>query len=64
MLILLLATFGVLVWSDSANVPIKAVRDSFRDVASSFWWLLALAGLEVLRQLNYLIQEHSEAYYR
>ena len=64
MLFLLLATFGVLVWSDSSNVPIKAVRDSFRDVASSFWWLLALAGLEVLRQFNYLVQEHSATYYR
>jgi ATP-dependent Zn protease len=63
-LFLLLTVFGVLVWSDNSNVPIKAVRDSFRDVAHDYWWLLALAGLEVLRQLNYLIQEHSPGYYR
>jgi cell division protease FtsH len=63
-LLLLLLSFGTLVWSDSSNVPIKAVRDSFRDVATNYWWLLALAGLEVLRQLNYLIQEHSTSYYR
>ena len=62
-LFLLLLSFAVLVWSDSSNVPIKAVRDSLRDVAHDYWWLLALAGLEVLRQLHYLIEEHSPAYY-
>ena len=62
-LFLLLVSFGVLVWSDNSNVPIKAVRDSLRDVAHDYWWLLALAGLEVLRQVHYLIEEHSPAYY-
>jgi ATP-dependent Zn protease len=36
-----------------------AVREAVRDYA----WIIALAALEALRQLHYLIQEHSPAYY-
>jgi cell division protease FtsH len=52
------------VWTTSVN-PIggpfsDAVRIALRDYA----WIIILAGLEFVRQMHYLIEEHSEAYYR
>ncbi len=41
-----------------------STRDILIMTRQRYWWLLVLAGLEVLRQLNYFIQEHSPAYYR
>lgn len=64
-LLLLMGAFFILAWTDNASgAPIKEWRDSLRDTAAKYWWLLALAALEVLRQVHYLIEEHSPAYYR
>ena len=35
-----------------------------REAARSKWWIFVLAGLEIIRQLSYLVQEHNEAYYQ
>ena len=40
--------------------PIEAARHATREYA----WLLALFALEALRQLHYLLEERSKAYYR
>jgi ATP-dependent Zn protease len=50
------------VWTtvNSVGGPISdAVREAVRDYA----WIIALAALEALRQLHYLIEEHSPGYY-
>jgi cell division protease FtsH len=54
----------VLVWSELANFPILPVSYAARDQLYRGRWVLALFGLELLRQINYLIQEHSSGYYR
>jgi ATP-dependent Zn protease len=52
-----------IVWSD-----LRALSPPFADVVqialNDYGWLLVLAGLEVLRQIHYLIEEHSTTYYR
>jgi cell division protease FtsH len=67
-LVLLLAGLWVaglaIVWTTSVN-PIggpfsDAVRIALRDYA----WIVALACLELVRQIHYLIEEHSAGYYR
>jgi cell division protease FtsH len=51
------------VWTD-----LRALGAPFEDVVrialNDYGWLLVLAGLELLRQFHYLIEEHSKAYYR
>jgi cell division protease FtsH len=63
---LLLGGFLLLVWSDMAASPSGnlSFREALRDNVQSRWWLLALAGLELVRQFHYFIQEQSPAYYR
>ena len=39
-------------------------RSALQEQVSKRWWLLALAALEVLRQLHYYLQEQSKGYYR
>jgi ATP-dependent Zn protease len=53
-----------IVWTTSVN-PIggpfsDAVRIALRDYA----WIIVLACLELVRQIHYVIEEHSESYYR
>jgi len=53
-----------IVWTTAVNPlggPLsEAVRIALRDYA----WVMVLVGLEVLRQLHYLFEEHSKGYYR
>jgi cell division protease FtsH len=63
-LLLLLGAWVVLTWSELAGNPILTLRDAVRDSVRANGWLLILAGLEVLRQVHYLIQEHAPGYYR
>src|SRR5438552_9797196 len=55
--------FGLSVWSETGDNPILPVSEAFNSVLRSRWWLVALAALEVLRQVHYLIAEHWSAYY-
>jgi cell division protease FtsH len=63
-LVLFAILFFVLVWSAMADNPLLPFVDSVRLQVQSRWWLLALAGVEVLRQLHFLISEHWSAYHR
>jgi len=63
--ILFVGAFMVLVWATMAQYsPIITFTDAFRTTLKGSWWLLLLAGLELLRQINYFIEEKSERYYR
>jgi cell division protease FtsH len=52
-----------LLWSKGSQFPEIPLVDLLRIAARDYGWLLALAGLEVIRQLHYLLEEHSPRYY-
>ncbi len=59
-ILLLLVTVAVFLWWHSLSEnPLLSVRDATHDLWTGRWWLLALAGLELLRQLHYVVSEHS-----
>jgi ATP-dependent Zn protease len=63
-LLLLAGLWGFLLWAKIDDVPIMSVRDAARDTLEAKWWILALAGLELLRQVHYLISEHWSGWHR
>jgi cell division protease FtsH len=63
-LILLVAIWFILVWSVMANNPLVGFSDAMKIELRSGWWVFVLLGLEVIRQLHFLLAEHSAAYYR
>ena len=52
------------VWTTTVNPIGGPFSDAVRIAMHDYVWILVLLGLEVLRQLHYLIEEHSKAYYR
>ena len=63
LLIFLLGAFLVLVLAD-VSASSMSFRSALEDQVGKRWWLLALAAIEVLRQLHYYLQEQSKGYYR
>ena len=63
-LLLLVLLWLVLVWSDMANNPVIGFADAARQQVTLAAWVEVLIGLEVLRQLHFLVSEHWAAYYR
>jgi cell division protease FtsH len=63
-LAVLALVFGLSVWSEVGDNPILPVREAFNTTVRNRWWLLALMGLEILRQIHYVIAEHNSAYYQ
>src|SRR5918992_3151275 len=63
LLVFLLGAFLVLVLAD-VSASNMSFRSALQDQVGKRWWLLALAAIEVLRQLHYYLQEQSKGYYR
>ena len=63
-LLLLTLLWFVLVWSVMANDPLVGFSDAMRIEARSGWWVFLLIGLELLRQIHFLVSEHWRAYHR
>jgi ATP-dependent Zn protease len=63
-LVLAVALFWFFVWASMADNPILPFRDAVRDVSQAKWWLFVVAWLELVRQVHYVISEHSPAYHR
>ena len=63
-LVLLGGVWLVLVWAAMADDPNLPFGDAVRTHVRSNAWILVLFGLEVLRQVHYLISEHSVGYHR
>jgi cell division protease FtsH len=63
-LALLVLLWLVLVWSDMANNPVIGFVDAARQQVTMAAWVEVLIGLEVLRQLHFLVSEHWSAYHR
>src|SRR5919204_3708332 len=62
-LAVLAVVFGLSVWGEVGDNPILPVSEAVNNVLRTRWWLVALAGLELLRQLHYVVAEHWSAYY-
>ena len=63
-LVLLGLVWFILVWSVMANDPIVGFSDAVRIEVRTGWWVFVLLGLELLRQIHFLISEHSAGYNR
>ena len=63
-LLLLVLVWFVLVWSTMANNPLIGFSDAMRIEVRTGWWVFLLLGLEVLRQVHFIISEHSAAYHQ
>ncbi|GAA4713739.1 AAA family ATPase [Pseudonocardia yuanmonensis] len=63
LLLLFVLAFLVIVWSQVADNPLITFADAFRIETVESQWLLWLAGLELLRQLHYLVSERWSAYH-
>src|SRR6266851_3537278 len=63
-LILLGFVWLVLVWSAMANDPLVGFADAVRIEVRSGSWVFVLAALEALRQIHFLVSEHSRAYHQ
>ena len=54
----------VLVWSDMASDPLIGFVDAAKQQVTKGAWVLVLIGLEILRQLHFLVSEHWAGYHR
>ena len=64
-LLLLVLLFWFFVWSAYADPnPFNTIGDAFYDTLESKRFLLVLFGIELVRQLHYLVSEHSARYHR
>jgi ATP-dependent Zn protease len=62
-LMLLGALFGFFVAAEMADNPLLPLREAVDMTASGKWWIAALVGIEVIRQIHFLLCERSAAYY-
>jgi cell division protease FtsH len=53
----------VLFWASVIDNPIIPVADAFNQMLQDRWWLLLLIMIEGLRQLHYVVSEHSVGYH-
>jgi hypothetical protein len=59
----LLAIFlGLTTSHQKTDIPLMKWGEAFRDQLHAKWWILVLAGLEVVRQIHNIISEHSRRY--
>jgi cell division protease FtsH len=63
-LVLLAVVFVFFVVKQHTDIPIMSWGDALDDELRGKWWLLALAGVEIVRQIHFLISEHSARYHR
>jgi cell division protease FtsH len=63
-LLFLAAAWFVLLWAEMAGDPLLTFRDGVALTLRAHWWVLALAAVEALRQLHYLVSERWAGYHR
>ncbi|HSB86676.1 MAG TPA: AAA family ATPase, partial [Ilumatobacteraceae bacterium] len=61
----LLAIFlGICTSEQKSDIPLMSWGEALRDQLHAKWWVLVLAGLEVIRQIHNFISEHSTGYHQ
>ncbi|MBM3671586.1 MAG: AAA family ATPase [Actinobacteria bacterium] len=63
-LLLLVGLFAFFVAAEVADNPILPVSEAINITLDSKLWVLVLAGLELLRQVHYLVSERSSRYHQ
>ena len=63
-LVMLGVIWIILTWSAMANDPLVGFSDAVRIEVRTGWWVFVLAGLEVIRQIHFLVSEHWRAYHQ
>ncbi len=63
MLVLLVGLFFFFVLAETGENPILPFWEAFDQQVVDKWWLIALAGIEVVRQIHYLISERWARYH-
>jgi cell division protease FtsH len=63
-LLLLTGLYWFFVWAELADNPLLPFTDAVRDTVTDKPWIFWLAGIEVLRQLHYLVSEHWARYHQ
>ena len=63
-IVLFTAMWFLLCWAAVANNPILPFNEAMRLELTSAAWLLVLLGIEIVRQVHFVISEHSAAYHR
>lgn len=61
-LVLLAIIWLLLTWSVMADDPLVGFSDAAKIEVGLGWWVFVLAGVEVIRQVHYLISERRAAY--
>ncbi len=61
--VLIVAAFWLFVWIEIGDNPILPVSQAIRHTIDARWWLFLLFGLELLRQLHYVLSEHWPSYH-
>jgi len=63
LLFLMVGLFVFFVLAETGENPILPFWEAFDQQAAEKWWLIALAGIEIVRQIHYLISERSARYH-
>src|SRR6476620_3418239 len=63
-LVLLTAVWFLLVLNTTSSNPLVPYSDAFRIQLRSGFWVIVLMGLEVIRQIHFLISEHWAGYHQ
>jgi cell division protease FtsH len=64
LLLLMAVVWGALLWASLSNNPLLSVHDAVVQQLRAKLWLEVLFGLELLRQVHYLVCEHVSWWYR
>jgi ATP-dependent Zn protease len=63
-ILLLVALFWFFVWAEMSDNPILPFSEALDRTFESKWWLLALLGIELVRQAHFLLAESWPGYHR
>jgi cell division protease FtsH len=62
---IVLAIFlGLVTSHKKTDIPLMSWGEALRDQLHAKWWVLVLAGIEIVRQIHNLISEHSQPWHR
>ena len=62
-ILLIVALLGLLIWNEYLRIePLGSWRDALEQMINAQRWLVILGGLELLRQLHFVVSEHSARY--